>query len=78
MLAESGELFETYLYLQRRYQVVQAQFTQLRRYYYLIKCAWCKRRIHWKRKESHVPGDTSHGICPACYTDMLKKIHDMK
>jgi len=51
---------------------------QLRKRYYLIECAWCKRRIRWKRKEGEVPGETSHGICPSCFADMLRKIHAMK
>jgi hypothetical protein len=93
MLQKRDERTETHPYLQTKYRKAQAQFTQLhnhyhlevrekfmqlRKRYYLIECAWCKRRIRWKHKEGEVPGETSHGICPSCCADMLRKIHAMK
>ena len=74
MLPKRAEQFETYLYLQGKYSEVQEQFTTLRNCYYLIECAWCKRRIRWKRQAASVPGDTSHGICPLCAVNLLKKL----
>jgi hypothetical protein len=60
--------------LQRKYHELREHFTMLRNRYYLIECAWCKRRIGWKRKLDSVPGDTSHGICSQCSADIFKKI----
>jgi hypothetical protein len=45
---------------------------------HLIACAWCKRHMRWKHKEGDVPGDTSHGICPPCLADMVRKVKAMK
>ena len=88
MLQKRDERTETHLYLQTKYREVQEQFAKLRHHYvlelqeqfttlrnryYLIECAWCKKRIRWKLKEVSVPGDTSHGICPPCATEMLMK-----
>ena len=64
--------------LQRQYRENRERFTTLRQCYYLIACAWCKRRIRWKPKEGYVPGDTGHGICPSCFADMVRKIKAMK
>ena len=46
----------------------------LRNHFYLIVCAWCKRRIRWKRKVTSAPGETSHGICPPCAADLCREI----
>jgi len=86
MLQKRDERIETYLSilqrqyreLQRKYRINREQFTTLRQRYSLIACAWCKRRIRWKHKEGDVPGDTSHGICPSCFADMIRKIKAMK
>jgi hypothetical protein len=64
--------------LQAKYHELRQQFTTLRTLYYLIECAWCQRRIGWKRKTAAVPGDTSHGICPPCATDLFRKLQAMK
>ena len=79
MLRKQGEMIDTYLYLQTKYRELQEQHMQLRQHYVLkaqerfahlrqlyllIECAWCQRRIRWQRKESPVPGETSHGVCP--------------
>ena len=45
---------------------VRERFTTLRKRYYLIECAWCKRRIRWRHKQGDVPGETSHSIRPPC------------
>lgn len=78
MLPKSADQSETSLYLQSKYRELQAQFTTLRQRYYRIECAWCKRRIRWKRKAASVPGETSHGICPACATDLFRKMQAIK
>ena len=89
MLQKRDEPIDTHLYLRTKYKELQEQFAKLRHHYlwevqeqlttlrnryYLVECAWCKRRIRWKRKEGSVPGDTSHGICPQCAADMLRKM----
>jgi hypothetical protein len=93
MLQKRDERIETHLYLQTKYREVQAQFAKLRHHYLfevqkqlanlrhlylLIECAWCQRRIGWKRKMAAVPSDTSHGICPSCATVLFRKIQAMK
>jgi hypothetical protein len=78
MLQQRDERIKTYLYLRTKYRELQQQFTILRNRYSLIKCAWCKRRIGWKHKQSSIPGDTSHGICPSCATDLFRKIQAIK
>jgi hypothetical protein len=90
MLWKQDELIETHLYLQAKYREVQEQYTKLRHYYVLtvqeqyvnlrhlyllIECAWCKRRIGWKRKEPSVPGETSHGICLPCAAHILTQMY---
>lgn len=89
MLRQKDERIETYLSLQRKYRElqaqyaklrqhyvpeVQAQFTNLRNRYLLIECAWCQRRIGWKRKTAAVPDETSHSICPSCVTTLCKEM----
>ena len=65
------DLRETYHALQTKYTELHAQFTTLRKRYYLIACAWCQGRIRWGRKEPSVPGEISHGICPPCAARLL-------
>ena len=71
--------------LQRKYRAVrgqfllqQQQFTTLRQRFYRIECAWCHRHIGWKPKRGVVPGETSHGICPACTANLLRQTHALK
>lgn len=73
-----SSLQRQYRELQRKYRENREHFTTLRQCYYLIVCAWCKRRIRWKPKEDAIPGDTSHGICLSCFADMVGKITAMK
>jgi hypothetical protein len=86
MLQKRDERIATHLpRLRRQYRELQKKCranrehcTTLRQGYYLIAWAWCKRRMRWKHKEGDVPGDTSHGICPSCFADMVRKIKAMK
>ena len=78
MLRQRNERIKTYLSLQIKYRELQAQFTNLRNRYLLIECAWCQRRIGWKRKTAAVPGDTSQGICPSCATTLFKEMQARK
>src|SRR5262244_2788750 len=73
-----GEWMDTPLYLRSKYHELREQFTILRNRYYMIECAWCKKRIRWKRKRGAVPGDTSHGICLACAAALLRQMQAMK
>ena len=57
---------------EQRDKALREQGTELRKRYYLIECAWCKKCLGWKRKEGAGPGDTSHGICPQCAADTLR------
>ena len=72
------ELFEQYRYFQMKFREYQELFKAQRQRYFLIECAWCQRRICWKPKTAAVPGQTSHGICPACATDLCRKRQAMK
>ena len=38
-----------------------------RKRYYLVECAWCKKRMRWKRAEGPVPYKVSHSICAAMF-----------
>src|SRR5262249_31589826 len=78
IMSNIDELVERYRYLQTKYREYREQFTTLRNHFYLIECAWCKRRIRWKRKVPSVPGDTSHGICPPCAAGMLREIAKLR
>jgi hypothetical protein len=80
MLPRINQLSETSHQLQTKYRALREQFTIQRKRYYLIECAWCKRRIGWKRKreEDAVPGDTSHGICPPCAADVRRDIAKLR
>ena len=74
MLQRIDEVSVISRHLQTKYGELRAQFMMLRNRFYLIECAWCQRRIGWKRKEGSVPSDTSHGICPPCAADMERDI----
>lgn len=78
MLRQRDERLETYIALQRKYREIQAQCTNLRNRYLLIECAWCQRRLGWKRKTAAVPGETSHSICPSCATTLFKEMQARK
>ena len=54
---------------------MRQQFTALRQRYYRIECAWCHGHIRWKPKAPELPGETSHGVCPACYATLLQRLH---
>src|SRR5262245_14434014 len=78
MLQQRDERIASHLYLRTKYQELREQFMTWRLRYYPIECAWCKKRLRWKRKEVSAPGDTSHGICSPCVTDLLSKMQAMK
>ena|SRR5215471_1239575 len=64
--------------LREHFLRLQQQFLTLRERFYRIECAWCHTHIGWKLKRGVVPGETSHGICPACAANLLRKMHAMK
>jgi hypothetical protein len=66
MLEQSDELRDTGRWLRTQYRDLREHFVTLRQCYYLIECAWCQRRLGWKRKQAAVPGETSHSICSRC------------
>lgn len=59
---------------QTKHRELRERCTTRRNRYYLIECAWCKRRLRWKRKQGDVPGDTSHSICPPCAAAILSEM----
>jgi hypothetical protein len=59
---------------QTKHRELRERCTTRRNRYYLIECAWCKKRIRWKRKQGDVPGDTSHSICPPCAAAILSEM----
>jgi len=74
MLPQRDALQGRFLYFQTKYREYQEQFLALRQCYLQVECAWCKTHTGWKRKTAAVPGETSHGICPSCATDLLRRI----
>lgn len=50
MLEQSDELSDTARWLRTRYLELREQFVTLRQGYFLIACAWCRRRLGWNRK----------------------------
>jgi hypothetical protein len=78
MPPQGGKWIDTHLYLRTKYQELREQFTRWRNLYYLIECAWCKKRLRWIRKRDAVPGDTSHGICASCAADLVKQMQTMQ
>jgi hypothetical protein len=63
-------LTRQFLSLRTKYRELREQFIALRQRYLLVQCAWCQRRLGWKRKQAAVPGATSHRICPRCAADI--------
>jgi hypothetical protein len=39
-----------------------------------VKYAWCQHDIGWKPKEGSVPSETTYGMCPACFAEMVRKL----
>ena len=89
MLQARDERLATYRYLQTKYRALQEQYTTLRQHYslvvqeqyatlrqryVLIACAWCQRRLAWKRKEPAGSGETSHSICVPCAARLLTQL----
>ena len=52
---------------------LREQFIARRQRALLVQCAWCQRRLGWKRKQAAVPGATSHSICRRCAADIVSK-----
>jgi hypothetical protein len=67
-------LIRQFLAFRTKYRELRAPFIGLRQRYLLVQCAWCQRRLGWKRKQAAVPGATSHSICPRCAADIVKTI----
>ena len=74
MLRTKDTVITRLLAFQTKYRKYCEHSTMLRRRSLLVKCAWCKRHMGWKRKEGAVPFETSHGICPRCAADVLSKL----
>jgi hypothetical protein len=74
MLEQSNELSDTACWLRTRCLELREQFVTLRQGYFLIVCAWCRRRLGWKRKQASVPGETSHSICQQCAVAIGREI----
>ena len=69
-MGEIDEFTLQFLSFQTKYRELREQFLALRQCYLLVQCAWCQRRLGWKRKQAAVPGATSHRICPRCAADI--------
>jgi hypothetical protein len=78
MLPKGDARSDPQRYVQTRSGELREQFLAGRQGFYRIECAWCQKRIGWKRKTAAVPGDTSHGICPACATDLVSKMQALQ
>jgi hypothetical protein len=72
ILEQRDELCAAGNRLRTKYRELQEQFTALRQCYYLVECAWCRRRLGWKRKQASVPGETSHSICSRCTVTVVR------
>jgi hypothetical protein len=70
---EVDALTRQFLAFRTQYRKRREQFRALRQRYLLVQCAWCQRRLGWKRKQAAVPGATSHSICPRCAADIVRK-----
>ena len=75
MLQQGDAWSDPQRYFRTRYDELREQFLAGRQGLYRLVCAWCQNRIGWKRKTATVPGELSHGICPACATDLVSKMH---
>jgi hypothetical protein len=61
--------------LRRHAHKLQVRCQQLSWRYILIECAWCQQHIRWEIIQSCVPvTETSHGICPTCYTTVTREL----
>jgi hypothetical protein len=67
-------LTRRFLAFRTKYRELREHFRALRKRYLLVQCAWCQRRLGWKRKQAAVPGATSHSICPQCAADIGRTI----
>lgn len=66
LAAVPAPLMHTPHAFRQKYRVLQEAFRTVRQRFYRIECAWCQQHLGWKYKHCAAPGDTSHGICPAC------------
>ena len=71
IMAEVDALTLQFLSFQTKYRELREHFLALRQCYLLVQCAWCQRRLGWKRKQAVVPDVTSHSICPRCAADIV-------
>jgi len=49
------------------------QWLERRKRYYLVECAWCKKRMRWKRAEGPVSYKVSHSICAQCFVQVSQR-----
>jgi hypothetical protein len=73
-MGKVDELTLKFFSFRTKYRELRERFIALRKRYLLVQCAWCQRRLGWKRKQAAVPGATSHSICPQCTADMGREI----
>ena len=71
IMGEVDALTLQFLSFQTKYRELREHFIALRKCYLLVQCAWCQRRLGWKRKQAVVPDVTSHSICPRCAADIV-------
>ena len=74
LMGKGDAWIRQFLAFQTKYRELRAQFIGLRQRSLLVQCAWCQRRLGWKRTQAAVPGATSHSICPRCAADIVKTI----
>jgi hypothetical protein len=61
-------------WLRTQYRDLREPCLTLRQCYDLMECAWCRRRLGWKRKQAAVPGETSQRICSRCAAAVVRAI----
>jgi hypothetical protein len=73
-MGEVDDLTRQFLSFRTKYRKLREHVIALRKRYLLVQCAWCQRRLGWKRKQAAVPGATSHSIGPRCAADIVRNI----
>jgi len=60
MPQQRDEQINTHRNLRTKYAELREHYTQLRKGFLLVECAWCQQRIGWKRKQAlqpRIPGN---------------------
>ena len=66
-LGRLAGLAAAYMILVQVFLMGRTPWLERRKRYYLVECAWCKKRMRWKRAEGPVPYTVSHSICAQCF-----------